>query len=94
MVFFYKYLYYEKNEPYIIGTQKNRLTERILFNNHNIGLNGQIKILGCEIFFLSRAILSDTCVVVSWMHILYVFIFVNDKWHQIANWPNKIELKL
>ena len=39
-----QYLSYYPTKPYDVGTQKNRL-ETILLSTHNIGLEGQIRIL-------------------------------------------------
>ena len=42
---------------YAVGTQKNRLIETILLITHNIGFEGQIRILDHERPYLSRALL-------------------------------------
>ena len=47
----------DSTKPYVVGTQKNRLTETILLSTHNIGFQGQIRIWGCEILFLSGALI-------------------------------------
>ena len=36
-----QFLSYYKSKPYVVHTQKNRLTETILLSTHNIGLDGQ-----------------------------------------------------
>ena len=50
-----QYLFYYPTKPYDEGTQKNRLIETILLSTHNIGLEGQIRILEQAKRPLSRA---------------------------------------
>ena len=53
------YLYYYSNNPYVVGTQKNRLTETILLSTHNIGFNGQNISLGHAKRCVSSAIVES-----------------------------------
>ena len=41
-------------KPYVVGTQKNRLSETILLDNHNIGFGRVIRkiLLGKDLFTL------------------------------------------
>ena len=45
---------------YVVGTQKNRLTETILLSTHNIGFGSQIRILEHDKYPLSRALHEET----------------------------------
>ena len=49
-------LFYFPTKPYDVGTQKNRLTEMIPLSTHNIGLEGQRRILEHAKLPLSRAL--------------------------------------
>ena len=56
LVFTQQYPSYDSIKPYVVGTQKNCLTETILLSTNNIGFEGYSRIWGCEILFLSRAL--------------------------------------
>ena len=45
MCFSILYLSYDSTKPYVMGTQKNRLIERILLSTHNIGFKYLIRVL-------------------------------------------------
>ena len=55
-LFSLQYLSYYPTKPYAVGTKKNRLNETILLSTHNIGLEGQIRILKHAKRPLSRAL--------------------------------------
>ena len=40
-----QFLSYYYSESYVVGTQKNRLSDTILLSTHNIGVQVQIRIL-------------------------------------------------
>ena len=52
-----------------MGTQKNRLTETIILSTHNIGLEGQIRILELAKHSLSRGLIK-ICFIFSGQRIL------------------------
>ena len=62
LVFTQQYLSYYSTKHYVVGTQKNRLTETIPLITHTIGLEGHIRIWDCEILFLSRALDSAAAI--------------------------------
>ena len=43
-----QYLSYYSTYPYVVGTQKNRLTETILLSTNNIGFKVNITILNLQ----------------------------------------------
>ena len=49
-------LFYHPTKPYDVGTQKNRLSATIILSTHNIGYEGQIRILAHANRPLSRAL--------------------------------------
>ena len=55
-VFSPQYFSYYSTKSYVVGTQKNRLTDTILWSTLNIGFECQIRILEHENIPLSRAL--------------------------------------
>ena len=51
-----QYLSYYPTKPYVVGTYKNRLIEKILLSTYNIGLVDEIRILEQEKRSLSKAL--------------------------------------
>ena len=86
-----QFLSYYYSKPYVVGTQKNHLTQAILLSTHSIGLEGQIRIFKYAKHPLSRALISAIMTLLL-QKCSYLALYQMFKYFHFVRWPPELKL--